>query len=123
MPQDTISGLRKPLSGTENSLTHTPNEIITEPNYKVQGPHKSNTLPVSKNSVTPPTLILLSVTVVSKENQRSLLKARQLIKYSRKVHYIRCNVRRKTLKRTEMRLLSPSCDSNCSKAEGLRMEK
>jgi len=95
MPQDTIRGLRKPLSETENSLTHTPNEIITGPNYKVQGPYKSNTLAVPKNSVIPPPIILLSVNSVSKENQRSLLKARQLIKYSRKVHYIRCNVRRK----------------------------
>lgn len=48
MPQDTITGLRKPLPERENSLTHKPNEIITEPNYKFQGPGKSNTLAVSK---------------------------------------------------------------------------
>jgi len=100
MPQDTIRGLRKPLPERENSLTHKPNEIITQPNYKFQGPGKSITLAVSKNSVTPPPIILLSVTSVSKGNQRCLaLKARQLRNYSRKVHYIRCNVRRKN---TEM---------------------
>jgi hypothetical protein len=99
MPQDTIRGLRKPLHETENSLTHKPNEIITEPNYKVQGPDKTNTLAVSKNSVMPPPIILLSVTSARKENQRCLLQARQLMNYSRKVHYIRCNVGRKN---TEM---------------------
>jgi len=53
MPQDTNRGLHKPLPERENSLTHKPNEIITEPDYKVQDPGKSNTLPVSKNSVMP----------------------------------------------------------------------
>jgi len=73
-----------------------PNEIITAPNYKVQDPGKSNTLAVSKNSVMPPPIILLSITPVSKENQHCLvLKSRQIMNYSTKVHYIRCNVRRK----------------------------
>jgi len=100
MPQDTIRGLRKPLSERENSLTHKPNEIITEPNYKVQDPGESNMLAVSKNSVMPLPIILLSVTSVSKENQHCLvLKARQIMNYSRKVHYIQYNVRRKN---TEM---------------------
>ena len=96
MPQDTIRGLRKALSERKNSLTHMPNEIITAPNYKVQDPGKSNTLAVSKNSVMPPPIILLSITPVSKENQHCLvLKSRQIMNYSTKVHYIRCNVRRK----------------------------